>query len=214
MNFKVIFHLDGSGLIYDPNSPIHLDALIHWCLTPFHRTRQGLGRDETPDEIELPLLKHQVNGEWVWQASALFPAGKTVESLQHWRKRFRQNRIELTSGSPNLQNGPYREYNMPLPVLHTLQMIAYGSGNAKEIRRLLKQIKYLGKKRAYGKGSVISCEVLECPDNYAILRDGKTMRWIPDLAGARLIRPRPPYWNIMGRVLCKEIDYDTQKDQT
>lgn len=205
MNFKVVFNLDGSGIVYDPNTPIHLDALLHWCLTPFHRNKHGLSRDELPDDIPLPLLKHQINEDWVWQASALFPEGNTVESLQYWRKRFRQNRIELTTGSPNLQNGVYRDYNMPIPTLHASQMVAYASGNRKEVKRLLKKIKFLGKKRAYGKGAVTSVEILEIEENFSIEKDNRVMRWLPFKNGTRLVRPRPPYWNPNGRVECLEI---------
>lgn len=205
MNFKVTFFLDGAGVVYNPAEPIHLDALLHWCLVPFHKSRVGLGRDETPDDIPLPLLKQQVNGTWIWQASALFPEGHTTESLQHWRKRFRQDRIELTSGAPNLQNGPYRDYNMPLPLLHTQKMVAYASGSRKRVKKLLKNIKYLGKKRAYGYGAVINIELEETEENYSIVMEGNAMRWIPKKNGSRFVRPRPPYWNSIGRVGCCEV---------
>lgn len=205
MFFKVTFNLDGSGLIYDPNEPIHLDALIHWCLVPFHRTKSGLSRSDIPDEIPLPLCKKMICDSWVWQASALFPEGKEMESLQYWRKRFRQNRIELISGSPNLQNGPYREWNMPIPKIHCLKMVAYANGNRKEVKRLLKNIKFLGKKRAYGHGRIISIDTEEMQENFSLIKDGCSMRWLPDANGIRLVRPRPPYWNINGAINCCEV---------
>lgn len=208
MYFKVTFNLDGSGLIYDPYEPIHLDALIHWCLVPFHRTKNGLSRDDIPDDIPLPLEKQHIGGSWVWQASALFPEGESMESLQYWRKKFRQNRIELTKGSPNLQNGPYREYNMPTPKLHCLKMVAYASGNRKEVKRLLKNIKFIGKKRSYGYGRVVSIDFEETPENWSLTKDGVVMRWMPDESGTRTVRPRPPYWNVNGAIRCLEVGYD------
>lgn len=205
---KIIFHLDGTGIVYNPFEPIHIDALLAWCLAPIATKQRDLKREDIPDEFELPLLKHHANGDWCWQASALFPEGVATETLQYWRKRFRQNRIEMVDGNPNLTMGIYRDYNNSMPVMHALRMVGYASGNGEEIRRLLEQIKYLGKKRAYGKGAVTSVEVIESKENYSLYRDGKPMRWIPDENGTKFVRPRPPYWHPHGRTECGEITFD------
>lgn len=151
-------------------------------------------------------MKHTFkDGQWVWQASALFPDGPQTESMQYWRKRFRQNRVEIARGVPNIKSGPYREWNMPIPKLHCLKMIAYANGNRKEVKRILKGIKFLGKKRAYGYGRVVSVECEGVQENYAIKRDGLSMRWLPDEKGIRDVRLRPPYWNMVDRVRCCEV---------
>lgn len=206
MNFKVIFQLDGCGTYYDPNEPIHLDALLAWILTPMQSVQRGLQRDEKPDDIRLPLLEESIGGSKVWKASALFPTDAEIETLRFFRKRFRQNYIELTTGSPNLQNGIYREYNVPLPLNLSPVYYAYASGNCKEVKRLLKRhLKTLGKKRL---GNVVDIICEETPQDWSWVKDGKAMRYLPKADGTRLVRCRPPYWNAIDRVPCCEIGDD------
>lgn len=208
-NLKITFHLDGTGVYYDPYEPIHLDALMAWALMPFHRGKgsQAPTRNEEPFDVPLPLDRWEMGKAWGWKASALFPEGVTAESLQYWRKRFRQSRIEITSGSPNLQNGTYREYNTPLPLLLCHRMVAYAVGDRGRVDQVLrKHIKYLGKKNAYGKGKVLSVETEVVDYEWSMYKDGKPMRFLPNNEGIRMVRPRPPYWNNCGRVLCGEIN--------
>lgn len=203
---EIVFELDGSGLYYDPIEPLHLDALLAWCLAPFHFKGDAPARDEEPADIPLPLGRWRTDDTWGWCASALFPDENAVETIEYWRKRFRQSRADLTSGSPNLQMGIYREYNMPLPLLMTRHVRCYALGNKKRILHpLRKQVKYLGKKRAYGKGRVESVDAQVIDEDRSTVFDGKAMRFLPDPSGTRLCRPRPPYWNIHGRVSCCEV---------
>jgi CRISPR type IV-associated protein Csf3 len=207
-SLKITFNLDGTGVYYDPYEPIHLDALMSWALMPFHRQKgsEAPARDEDPIDVPLPLDKWHIGGEWGWKASALFPEGITAESLQYWRKKFRQNKIEITKGSPNLQNGIYREYNMPLPLLLCHSMVAYAVGDRGRVNQILKKhIKYIGKKNAYGKGKVLSVTVEIVDYDWSMSKNGNPTRWMPDKSGNRFIRTRPPYWNNCGRVQCSEI---------
>ena len=206
MNFKITFHLDGTGIYYDPAEPIHLDSLLAWALVPFQSEREGLERGDTPDDIQLPLLRSSIHGYRVWHASALFPVLQGGETLRFWRKKFRQNCIELTSGSPNLTSGIYREYNMPVPLLLVPRMIAYASGNCKSTKQILRRhVKSLGKKRAYGYGKIVSIESEEIPEDLSLIAEGVAMRWLPSPGGSRQVRPSPPYWNNCGKVTCCEV---------
>ena len=202
MHFKIIFKLDGTGVYYNPAEPIHLDSLLAWVLAPIHSTNMDLSRDDIPSEIPLPLMKKTIGDTWVWQASALFPEGETIETLQYVRKRLRESRIELIKGSPNVMSGPHRGYNIPLTLLCCTQMAAYASGNRKAVKKLLKQIKSLGKKR---NSKVVGIDCEETEENWSMIKDGKAMRWLPDDNGNRLVRPRPPYWNVHERVKCIEV---------
>jgi hypothetical protein len=202
----ITFHLDGTGVYCDPIEPIMLDALLAAALCRFHVHGDPPARDEEPFDVPLPLRKWQAGGAWGWHASALFPDGAATSSMQQWRKRFRQSRVEMTTGSPNLTNGVYRDWNMPLPLLLAPRMIGYAFGEAGRIRRELRRsIRHLGKKRAYGRGAVVGVDVEECAEDWSMIKDGKTTRWLPSESGTRLVRPRPPYWNTYGRVLCSEI---------
>lgn len=202
----ITFHLDGTGIYYDPAEPPTLDGILAAAVCRWHVHGEPPARDETPAEIPLPLRKWEIGMEWGWRASALFPDGESFESLQHWRKRFRQSRAELTTGSPNLTNGPYRDWNNPLPLLLAPRMIGYAFGEAGKIRRELRRsVKHLGKKRAYGRGAIIEIDVVEADADWSLCKDGAATRWLPSPDGTRLVRPRPPYWNTVGRVLCCEI---------
>lgn len=205
MNFKVIFHLDGTGVCYYPNDPIHLDALLAWTLAPIHCKKKDITRDDEPEYIPLPLLKQSIGDTWVWQASAVFPDGETGEGLQFWRKKFRQSRVDWIKGSPNLTQGIYREWNTPMPILLCNKMFAYASGNRKRTRKLLSKIKSIGNKRAYGFGKITAIECVENADNRSIIHDGRAMRWLPKANGARMVRPQPPYWNNTGKTPCCEV---------
>ncbi len=203
---KVIFHLDGTGVYYDPAEPLMLDSILAAACSRHHVHGEPPARDEEPFDIPLPLQRWNLGGTWGWRASALFPEGDTVETLQFWRKRMRQNRIELTDGSPNLTNGTYRDWQMPLPLLLCRSMVGYAVGDRREVRRELRRsIRWLGKKRAHGHGRVVNIEVETVEQDYSIQHDGVYTRWMPHEGGARLVRPRPPYWNACGRVRCNEI---------
>jgi hypothetical protein len=203
---QITFHLDGTGVYYDPTEPLMLDGILAAALCRFHVHGEPPARDEEPFDVPLPLKRWEIGGTWGWHASALFPDGVTTESLQYWRKRFRQGRVGLTEGSPNLTNGMYRDWNVPLPLLHAPRMIAYAFGEMGRIRRELRRsIKYLGKKRAHGRGAVVLIDVEEAPEDWSLSKDGATTRWLPAPDGTRLVRPRPPYWSTCGRVMCAEI---------
>lgn len=206
MHFKVIFNLDGCGIYYDQNEPIHLDALLAYALAPMQTKRHYIERGDEPDDIQLPLLRSTIQGHKIWHASALFLDSRDHETLRFWRKKFRTNRLHLTKGSPNLQMGIYREYNVPVPLMLIPRLIAYASGDCRETRRILqKSIKSLGKKRAYGYGKITSIETEETPEDFSIVKDGVSMRWLPHANGIRQVRVCPPYWNQVNTVNCCEI---------
>lgn len=205
-HLKITFHLDGTGVYYDPAEPIMLDALLAVELVNKQFGHRHLTRDDVPDDVTLPLLRAHFGDEWVWRASALFPDDDTIETVRHWRCRFRQDRAPgLTRGSPNLTNGVYRDWNMPVPLLLCRSLVGYASGNRKEVKRVLKRIKALGKKRAHGYGKVVSVDVERIEDDRSLVWGGVAMRWLPLPGGVRIGRPRPPYWSPIGAVACCEI---------
>jgi CRISPR type IV-associated protein Csf3 len=203
---KITFELDGTGVYYNPLEPIMLDGILSAALVRHHITGEPPARDEVPIDIPLPLKKTSSNGEWFWKASALFPESETIESMYMIRKRFRQNRIEATVGSPNLTNCAYHDLNMKLPLLLTTRLFAYAVGDIRKVKRELRRnIKYIGKKRAYGRGAVVGIDIEEIEGDNSVCMNGRAMRYIPFKGGARFVRPRPPYWNSIGCVDCCEI---------
>lgn len=68
-----------------------------------------------------------------------------------------------------------------------------------------REVRYIGKKSAHGHGKVLRVDVDPIDQDCSLIMDGRAMRWLPDPAGTRLVRPRPPYWHQHGRVACAEI---------
>lgn len=206
MNFKVIAHLDGRGIYFDPAEPIHIDALLVFSLARFHSNRHISNRDDIPVDIPLPLMRGNIDGHDIWRASVLLPDGGSAESNRFWRKRFRVGMADLTSGSPNTQNGIYRDYSMPVPLLLVPRLVGYASGNRAEVQRLLtRNIRSLGKKRAHGLGRVIKWECVETDTDNSWVLDGCANRFLPDPTGYRSCRVAPPYWCSHGMTKVCEI---------
>lgn len=205
---KVTFEIDSAGLIYDPFSPPMLDGLIDWALSPMVRKKDAPTRSGEVDEIRLPLGTWHAGDLWGWCASALIPADGITpqETIQHFRKKFRTNRVSLTNGMPNLQSGATREYNLPYAVQLVATLVAYCMGDRHTIDSLLKRnVRYLGQKKHRGRGRVESIAVEVVENDYSLMCDGKAMRWLPTAEGLREVRLRPPYWNNNERVACCEV---------
>lgn len=207
MNFKIIFHTDGRGVYFDSYNPTHLDDILHAVFIRLNGLTRDLQRDETPDETGLPLCQTVVDGRKLFNASALIPDGPQFESLHYFRKKYPLDRIDLTDAtSVNLQNGVYREYNVPYPLLHCPRLVAYASGNRKEVKRTLKKhLCGIGKFRAIGHGRIVDITCEETPEDWSLVKDGVAMRWLPDEKGLRKVRTQPPYWNNTNRVACCEV---------
>jgi len=152
-------------------------------------------------------MKNAVNGTWVWRASALFPAEGEAYGERHIRKRFRDGYAGgIARQNPNTKCGIYRNYDIPLPAILSSKMVAYAFGVRKRVQHVLKkQIKSLGKKRAYGYGKIVDITTEVIPEDLSITKDGIAQRYLPNEKGTKLVRPRPPYWNCTGRVKCLNV---------
>jgi len=208
---KITFEIEPQGIIYDPFVPIHLDGLIDWALRPM-QGKQGQPplRGEAPEELKLPLGKWKIGKQWGWCASALFPVGEVEEYTVYFRKKFRANRTHLFNGTSNLKSGPTREYNMPVTVYKMQGLEAFAIGDRKRIADLLwrkkhPNIRYLGQHKNRGFGRVVDINIEIINQDYSVVKNGLSQRWLPDNDGLRKVRLRPPYWNYYDSVICAEI---------
>lgn len=210
INCKITFDLDGTGVFYDPYEPPMLDAIFAAARARYHVHGEPPKRDEPPDFIPLPLKIWKREGVRGWYASALFPVGEAAEQLLSIRKRFRERRIELTQGTVNIKSGQYKNWNIEMPMLLTPQLYGYfvylaDAPLSKFKRDCIRAIKWIGKKRAEGRGCITSLEIEEIEADYSLVKDGRAMRYLPDKNGWREVRMMPPYWNNHDRVRSCEI---------
>jgi CRISPR type IV-associated protein Csf3 len=201
-NLKIIFELDGEGIVMYPNYPIHVDSLIAVVLAEEAKL-DPVTRDGRPIDIDLPLKKWTIDDNWGWCASVLFIEGASFEAVGYWRKRFRQERFSgIGSQKVNLIQGIFRDYNTPLPVIVCRFLVAYVVGDAERVFKILRKIRYIGHKRNIGYGRVIGLSIEDMDEDYSIEREGRTQRFLPDRNGIKFVRTRPPYWNNFDRVKC------------
>lgn len=203
---QISFVLEGE-LYYDPQEPPMLDGILSWLLLPFKKQgeERKLEKDGQVDEITLPLAIGERNGVRLWKASALFPDHVLTDGLRYWRKRGRTQYMHLLHKSICTTNGACRDYNVPMPVISTNRLICWCVGNKALLKKELRRLKYIGKKRSQGVGRVSSYTVDHIEKDYSWTKDGMATRWLPDENGNRLVRPRPPYWNMTERVACCEV---------
>jgi hypothetical protein len=205
--------MDGTGAFYDPSEPMHLDGLLAWALCLYQTSGEPPAADEKPFEPRLPLGKWHIGGQWGWTASAILPVGDKQWGMQRFIKRFRENRIEITKGSPNMQMSTYRKYCVPMPLVLSHQFVAYALGPRGRVHQILKKnIKFLGRKRAAGKGRIVDITTEEIADDFSLVKDGRANRYLPKDGAQRQVRTRPPYWNMWGRVPCCEVGEAYQLD--
>lgn len=202
---KVTIHLDGTGVSFNPFEPMHLDAFLARELAGLHCKNRHMERSDTPERVPLPIAMGRFRGREIWRASAFYIDENTPEAIRHWRKKFRVDAMRNTRGSPNLTNGVYREYNMPVHLVLAQKATAYCIGNRKEIKKIIRRISFFGRKSAQGIGMISGFEIERIDEDWSWIKDGVAMRWLPDPDGVRLVRTEPPYWNSVDRVLCCEV---------
>lgn len=125
--------------------------------------------------------------------------------MRFFRKKFDTAHISAARGNVNLASGTFRDYNLAIPVRHLSRLVAYTYGNRHRLEQLLKRLPCIGGKRHRGLGRVESVSVMEIDEERSLTWRGVAMRWLPDPNGLRFVRPRPPYWNMTGRVTCCEV---------
>lgn len=197
--FKLIVHLDGTGIFWDDSERIHLDSLVAWC----HVGGSVPSPSEEPTiPVRMPFSKWKTPaGDWGFRASALAPEGPVAFSTETIRKRLDVKRIETTHGSLSKRNGRFKEFSRPLHLLLCRRLVGYFHGDAPAVLEALRsKVTHLGKKRSSGFGKVIGYEAAPVEADWSCVRDGIAMRALPDPNGWRKMRVSPPYWHRYGAI--------------
>lgn len=197
---EITIHTDGTGVVWDPHEPHHLDAILAYRQRALTGASFDCDPEAPPAEDELPLARWTSGAQWGWRASVLFPVGNALESTQWARRRFDESRIHLQS-SPTINTaaGLCKTTNMPWPITLATSWRAWCVGDADTIRHLLAGLRGIGRERARGRGRVVSLEVRPSDRDSSVSWGGIAMRYVPMAGSSRLARCRPPYWHTHDR---------------
>lgn len=203
---KVTFDLDGSGIVYNPSDPIHLDALVVAAAYFQYGAASGAPhatRDSPVADFDAPIRRENINGARVFRASALAPEGPEGSDQRYWRKQFRTCAAELCStGSVDITTGMHRLHNNPYDLVLCHRMVGWIECERKAVKKLIRLVKAIGARRGSGHGRVVSARIEPSEEDRCVSWEGRATRYYPHPRGLRLVRPRPPYWNVTERVRC------------
>lgn len=177
------------------------------------------GRSGELIEAPLPLARVNIAGEWLWAASVA-QYRLYGEQIYYWHKRFDDYLAERYLDKLrkiNTQSGQYKNYRMPINVLLVGELNWFCVGDPIQIKNLLSTISGIGKKRAYGFGSIVLNEqgkpnwiVEPWPEDWSIRGPGgRLMRIVPfsgkvtEGATFRVWGIRPPNWHPANQVLAE-----------
>jgi len=151
---------------------------------------------------------------WYWATSSAQIDVKARDT-QHWNKRFDtepalSDHIDFNGKVQRvlIEQGRYKSYRMPLPMLVCDRVIWYAYGDMEAIANLLCGVAGLGKKRSQGVGAVLRMTIEPIEEDYSEWKDGELMRPIPGslFAGTPLdvqyIAYRAPQWHPINQSMC------------
>lgn len=201
-----------------PSVPIHLDALLAFIVVKLKMN---------PDEAEnveyirmlseqLPIERHEVDGDWFFKASMLVPTGICIHSSDFFTQRMDQSllakniaqemvslgrrklsELEPHGGKIDVARGVHRNMLGYYGVTSTDRLSAYCIGDSERIIDLLNTgyVTHLGPRRRAGYGEIYRVDVVE--DNEALVRCFDRNRHIKmSESDIQVVRPiRAPYWD-------------------
>jgi hypothetical protein len=206
----------GAEYYYLPDPTEHL----HFARLPLAmrgRPSGALGAAETGYVLWDAATRAKDESLWYWACSS---AQMTIEArdTNHWVKRFDTNPklsdyidFKGKRGKIIIEQGQFKAYYMPLPVLIAEKIEWYAYGDVEQIAPLLRPIIALAKKRSQGKGHVLRWEIEEITDDWSEWHNGQLMRPIPGpLVDHTQIRPlnmeyiafRAPQWHPLNQAMC------------
>lgn len=162
------------------------------------------------DELALPLKKtddvyHSSVGLFdkaILKKNTIYKRFTDKETF-HLTKKQQKGRIKTNQGH-------FKDFMIDLPLLLTNKVTFYCNGDKKELKRLLKHLKAIGKKTDIGGGRIKKTNITGTPEDYSFFKDNKIMRPIPTnmkipiFEGMKIQRQpyKPPYWNKENMVMC------------
>lgn len=216
---KIVFRVAG-GLVLSAN-PMHLDAVLAYAQTQSTLDNTDFDSDETVDirsvatSQELPLAKHEQDGDWVWKSSAATIAGPTFGEWRFFNRSIDEEILvaniaegRVAHGGRNgkmydPQRGMHRKMADSYPIQRSfnpksalIECVFWCIGDEAGIRRLLDSgyVTHLGALRRIGHGRIVHysiCEDAGALENWKLRV--RPWRFLDDDVPVQAAW-RPPYW--------------------
>lgn len=196
-----------SPLAWDTYNGVTCEGAVQWAVVAM---ASGLSPEEAfapvpRDElvqIPIPLTDQEMAGSPIALASWAQPAPGSLETVRFRRKRARAESYGVTK--VNVAMAEFKSEQIPVPTLTAKWVDFHVVGDRRLLEELLPDVSHLGRCRSSGLGVVMGWEVLDDPEQRAILERGRLMRTVPTVSG---LTPRPgtfavrnattraPYWH-------------------
>ncbi len=147
---------------------MHLDALLASAKVDECLRNGARSEDALAAQNDLPLERSiEANGQWVWKASQLlFEPSSPPLNVQMTRRMdvdlMAEDRDQVFSSrrrAVRIGTGPFRNYDLRVPVQWQKEVTAYGIGEVTSVHNLLLTIVSLGRLRRNGWGKIASLVV-------------------------------------------------------
>lgn len=168
--------------------PLLLDNLLARCVVNEATGWEGLPSENDANGYLLPVPLQRLwadeRGYPLWAATPFAPGPGAERDVQYWHKRRQSGRWTRTkSGTFSMPpaRGRWMERRVPLPTVVAPYWEATCVGSATEIARLLKQLRYVGMRRAIGLGAVHHWEI-EPAERFTLVQERRLTRSLPALA--------------------------------
>jgi CRISPR type IV-associated protein Csf3 len=203
---------------------IHLDSFVAYAAGVESVGVDGLAEMEDDDdptyfESEMPFKTYEVDGEWVWAATAAgiaTPEGTDIDererwSTTKWRKHFDHDPVhQIKETHVNTSSGSFKSYNASLPYTGADELTFFfepkDDVDADRVAELIEDhVSGIGKKRSQGFGQIREIEVFDVTGNVesAVYHNSQWLRSVPAKFGSRVVANTrierrttlPPYWH-------------------
>lgn len=191
---------------------IHFDAVLMSTLIirEMRRPFDTPGHDlKAVIEKAMPLdLATLDNGKQIFTASVGF--GQGCVSVARWYKRWDEqhdDRVDFAEKKAHVEHkrGFFKQYDMPLVILSTPEMVFYARGDAKRVEIILRCLTHIGKKSSQGYGEIREKRVRVVEQDWSLWRDGQPMRALPIMKEGCLVQFHGysfPYWDRRNQDVC------------
>lgn len=203
---------------------IHLDSFVSYAAGVEGVGVDGLAAMDDDDEptyfeSEMPFKKYEIDGEWVWAATAAgiaTPEGTDIDererwSTTKWRKHFDHDPVhQIKETHINTSSGSFKSYNAALPYTGADELTFFfepkaGVEPGRVVELIERHVSGIGKKRSQGFGQIRDLDVFDVSRSVqsSIYHNGQWLRSVPAAFGSRVVANTrierrttlPPYWH-------------------